>query len=152
MALVALDTNQVIQIGLESAGFPIHRQNSDVVNARRFSQHYGILAVSCSSIFQDIQRIELVGKELRIDKPKILDLLMTLRWFKTYAKEEELAGVFHISEVTFRKRIWKYSKAIQKLRETKVSVLNVAHIYFLVSDLTSLRSNSFQDCLESARK
>ena len=144
MALVALDTNQVLQMGLESAGFPIYRQNSETVNVRRFSQHYGILAVSCSSIFQDIQRVEVVGQVLRISKPKILDLLMTLRWFKTYAKEEELAGVYKISEVTFRKRIWKYAKAIQALKATKVSDLAVPYIDFFLSGLTTFDLFSFK--------
>jgi hypothetical protein len=122
MPIVEIGSNEVLHIGLQCAGFPIHRQVSATTSLRRFQGHYGLLPISCCSIFRDIQNVELVGTS-RIEQPKLVDLLMTMRWFKTYGIEEELAGVFHICERTFRDRTWPFVVAIQALKASKVSQL-----------------------------
>jgi hypothetical protein len=121
MALLRLSKEEVEHIGLELAGFDVHRQarTCAATNRERFQGSYGVSPKTLSVIFLDLQTTEIA--KARIDRPNIRNFLMTLNWFKAYKTESQLAGHFGIDEKTARKHIWEYARRIQQLKGQKVS-------------------------------
>jgi hypothetical protein len=112
---------EVEHIGLELAGFEVHRKarTCAATNRQRFQGLYGVSPKTLSVIFLDLQTTKIA--EARIDRPNIRYFLMSFNWFKTYKTESQLADHFRIDGKTARKHIWEYARRIQQLKGQKVS-------------------------------
>jgi hypothetical protein len=114
-----IDANAWIALGLETAGFPPHRQQvRDEQNLRRFMAHYGASPESHAAIFTDFQTTQVA--DAHIDTPSAYYFLMAMHWLQCYRTNEEIAGTFKVDEKTVRTHVWKYVHAIQALKAAKV--------------------------------
>jgi hypothetical protein len=116
-----LTAAEFFQYGLSLAGFDERKQERScaVTNLRRFHGHYGVSPETCAAVFEDLQTTETPAAW--INKPNTSYMMMALNWIKTYKTEEQLAGRYNILEKTARKWVWAYTRAIQALKEEKVS-------------------------------
>jgi hypothetical protein len=85
------------------------------------------------SFFREIQDVAIAGNTT-INKANPKHFLMCLYWLKNYHVETAISAVFGYHEDTVRKWIWKYARAIQGLKEHKVS----SFYYFISISITSL--------------
>jgi hypothetical protein len=127
-----LTAAEFLQLGLFLAGFDEGRQQRTraKTNLRRFHGHYGVSPETCAAVFRDLQTAAIPAA--RIYRPNPAYLMMALDWLKTYKTEEQSAGHYNILEKTARKWIWQYTRAIQALKEEKVSQQNSLN-YFLLT-------------------
>jgi hypothetical protein len=120
MPVLVIPENEIAMLGLRYAGFDDKRQlaSSAETNLKRFRDSFGALPLSCAQMIVDFQSEDL--GELRIVKPNIVYMLMSLCWMHTYVTEHALAGMFNITENTVRKWCWFYARAIQGQKCKKV--------------------------------
>jgi hypothetical protein len=121
MVLILPSADEILQLGLETVGFSVQRQQRvrHVTNITRFRASFGPSPETCRDIFKDFQTTQIV--EAHINKPNLIYYLMSMNWLKTYKTEAEFAGLFKVDEKTVRVWVWKYTHAIQALKATKVS-------------------------------
>ena len=107
----------VLLYGIERAGFA---QSERLPNRKkqleRFVAYFGISHRTCAAIFMALQAARVDAD----DDLKLINLLITLVWLKTYVTEMVLAGMFQLNENTVRKWIWKYAGFLKSLKESKV--------------------------------
>ena len=116
----------VLYYGLEWAGFRqygIRGTNKDM-KVERFISFFGVCHLTCATIFLALKK----HREERGDDSSLLYFLLTMSWFKTYATESVLAGMFSLTENTVRKWIWEYAKSLQWLKPSKVRTRRTALI------------------------
>ena len=122
---------------------------------RRFYSAYGLTPETIKAIFDDLHTLD-IGKS-SIRKPNIKFLLMTLNWWKEYRTEENMAGHWKMSEKTFEKHVWAYTRAIQALSEHKIKwpfngdnlpkeifVLSVDGVHFKVMEMRQTPDKNFK--------
>jgi hypothetical protein len=110
-ALVPLDGQGVLKLGLKLVGFAEDRQGSESINLRRFRAFFGIGPVAVAALYNDIKH------DHRIQANR---LLMALNFLKLYDLEHVLAGRWGINEKTLRELNRDTVKAIQDQKEKKV--------------------------------
>jgi len=121
-AAVSLQPVDWLRLGLGLVGFSGNRQNCcNRTKMERFVGHFGVKPETLNAIFVDLQTTNIAAAH--IGKPNLRYFLMAMYWLKTYAKEVELAAKFGVDESTAQKQNWKYVKAIQALKSTKVCTL-----------------------------
>jgi hypothetical protein len=115
---VVLNEQQMLQFGLEIAGFRLTTPKTDL---RRFRDLYGGDPGVTASVFQDIQTLE-IG-EAKIKKVCLVYFLMALYYVRGYGVENRVMTVFGLKcTKLFRKHVWGYLTAIQALKAHKVSI------------------------------
>lgn len=123
---------------------------------RRFYSSYGLTPETIKAIFDDLQTLD-IGQELRIQKPNIKFLLMTLNWWKEYRTENNMAGHWKVSEKTFEKHVWAYTRAIQAISKHKIKwpfdgdnlpkeifVLSVDGVHFKILEMRQTPDKDFK--------
>jgi hypothetical protein len=135
MALRQLTAAEFLTLGLDIAGFSEERTQRTCykTNTRRFHGHYGVSPETCAALFVDLQTTAIPAA--RIDKPNPFYMMMTLDWLKTYKTEEQMAAHFKVVEKSAGNWVWTYTKAIQGLKDDKVSETTIAHLYFFQQQL-----------------
>ena len=120
----------VLLYGIERAGFA---QSERLPNRKkqleRFVAYFGISHRTCAAIFMALQAARVDAD----DDLKLINLLITLVWLKTYVTEMVLAGMFQLNENTVRKWIWKYAGILKLLRQSKVQFVRSikrTHLFF----------------------
>lgn len=140
--VVAATAVQFLALGLETAGFPNHRNSRHATNLRRWHAHYGASPETVSQVFHDLQTTEII--EARLDgQPCAFEFLLPFFWLKTNASEERLAGMFGVNEKTARKWKWESIIRIAALKEQKVS----PQLALFYASCFVCHSPSLQDCL-----
>jgi DDE superfamily endonuclease len=118
MALRCVDQAGILRLGLEKHNISYSTAESKQEQQRlNFRKFYGIEPKTFCEVLRDVQKLD---DPHRIKVPSPYHLLMTLEWFRTYKTEFELTTVFLISESTVSKELWKYTRAIQALKERKI--------------------------------
>jgi hypothetical protein len=145
--VITVDQASMLRLGLSQVGYSINQINAALAetNRKRFQDFFGVSPTVCSTIFYDIQVLNLGQNQIK--KPKALHLLMTCYWLKRYSVEPITAVLFKTSEDTVRKRVWMYCRAIQALRRYKVSYhCNLTFVTILSNlvDLDSVKSKCHQ--------
>ena len=132
----------VLLYGIERAGFAqSERQPNRKKQLERFVAFFGISHRTCAAIYMALQ----AARDEANDELKLINLLITLVWLKTYVTEMVLAGMFQLNENTVRKWIWKYAGFLQSLKETKVqSVRSIKRTYLIFKFLLSNYIFSFR--------
>jgi hypothetical protein len=108
--LPPLDEAQVLQLGLELAGFGPEQQRSDSINVRRLRAFYGIGPKAITSMHNDLKHLNI----------QVNQLLLALNFLKLYESEHVLAGRWKMNEKTLRVVNRATLKSIQWLKEKKV--------------------------------
>jgi DDE superfamily endonuclease len=120
MALRKVDPVGILKLGLEkhnvSYSAAVGKQEQQRLNFRKF---YGVEPKTFCDVFHDIQ----VNDARQIKYPNPYHLLMMLEWMRTYKSEFELSTVYFVSESTVSQELWKYTRAIQALKEKKIKWL-----------------------------
>jgi hypothetical protein len=91
----------------------------------RFQGSFGSGPKTLSDVFIQLQTTNI--EKARINKPDLVLYLATINWLKTNATETALAMAFKRDEKTIRSAKWKYTYAIQALKEEKVSTAEKKH-------------------------
>ena len=115
-----------LHYGLEKVGFnrdQIERTNMET-NKGRFVAYFGVSPLATFKFFQSIEESNYFEK-----KTPLPHFFLCLVWLKGYLSESLLAGMFKLNENTVREWIWKYAKAIQSLKQSKVRT--IAYFSFL---------------------
>jgi hypothetical protein len=126
MALLSFSTKDFLFLGLELAGFSAYTigRNEKKMNLERFKDSFYASPQTVENIFADIQDEDL--GESRISKPKPIYLLLALFYLKKYPTKHALAAFLDSTEKTVLTWAKRYVKAIQALKEKKVS--NCIHL------------------------
>ena len=108
-------------MGLELAGFSNYtiQRNEKKRNLERFKDSFYASHQTAEHIFSDIQDEDL--GESRIVKPNPIYLLLALFYLKKYPTKHALAAFLDSTEKTVLTWDRRYVKAIQALKEKKVS-------------------------------
>jgi len=149
MVLLHFTTAQFQRLGLELAGFEIHRQANVRLqtNTKRFRSCCGISPEACSELFGDFQTTGMPAA--RIDGPKAVHILMALNWLTNHRKEAELACTFKMDKKTARGHIWRCTIAIAALKGVKITlaglddsdevfILTVDGVHFRILERTGM--------------
>jgi hypothetical protein len=121
MVLLRFSSKEFLFLGLELAGFSSYtiRRNEKKMNRERFKDSFYASPQTVENIFDDIQDEDL--GESRISKPNPLYLLLGLFYLKKYPTKHALAAFLDSTEKTVLTWAKRYVKAIQALKEKKVS-------------------------------
>jgi hypothetical protein len=124
--LVRFSTKEFLFLGLELAGFSGYtiRRNEKKMNLERFKDSFYASPQTAEDIFADIQGEDL--GENRVAKPNPIYLLLALFYLKKYPTKHALAAFLDSTEKTVLAWAKRYVKAIQALKEKKVS--NCLHL------------------------
>lgn len=116
----------VLAEGLRLGGFPGERQNVRFhLNRDRFRSLYGVSPKAIQVCSNDLS-----AKGFKID---LVDLLMAINWLRLYDTEHVLAGRWGRSEEHIRYRVRACCKAIQSLKDEKISWLDQPNVTFFAS-------------------
>jgi hypothetical protein len=121
MVLFRFTHNEFLFLGLKLSGFSIHTIGctGDGTNRERFKDHFYASPRTVAQILTDIQDPDL--DDAQISNPNPRHLLSALYYLKKYPTKHELAAFLDITEKTALGRAHCYIKAIQALKEKKVS-------------------------------
>ena len=120
--MLRFTTFQIFCYGLRQTGREFTKASLDEAtkhDKRRFQSAYGLTPEAIKAIFDDLHDLD-IGHESCIRHPNIKFLFMTLNWWKEYRTEENMAGKWKMSEKTFEKHVWAYTKAIQAIAKHKI--------------------------------
>jgi DDE superfamily endonuclease len=134
MAAVVVVTEAVmLEVGLNCIGFKAESRRK----VEFFRSAYGTSPATSSSIFHDIQVIDIGTAKIR--QVRVCHFLMTLWWLYRYPTENLVMPMFKIdSETTVRKWVWAYAKAIQALKYRKVKQTTCSVFLFGRNNLTQM--------------
>lgn len=121
MATIIHTPDELLEFGLNIAGFPIQRQQvCRKTLIARFVGHYGAKPVAYSMLWEDFQTTTIAAARIQ-EKDLSLDYyFMTLAFLKSYLTESQLSGMFKVSEKTARTWIRFYVHKIQALKPQKI--------------------------------
>jgi hypothetical protein len=121
MVVLRFSSNEFYFLGLELAGFTPYtiRRNEKKMNLERFKDSFYASPQTVENMFADIQDEDL--GESRISKPDPIYLLLGLFYLKKYPTKHALAAFLDSTEKTVLAWAKCYVKAIQALKEKKVS-------------------------------
>ncbi len=114
MVLLRFSSKEFLFLGLELAGFTGY-----TMNLPRFKDIFYASPQTAENIFVNIQDEDL--GESRISKPDPIYLLLALFYLKKYPTKHDLAAFIDSTEKTVLGWAKRYVKAIQALKEKKVS-------------------------------
>jgi hypothetical protein len=122
-APVNLSEMEFLRFGLAAVGFSETQQAKMSLSTREqaFRSHFTATPKSCSQVFSDIQRDDLVGDK-RIRKASYVYFLMAINWLTDYPEAVKLAGRFKIGVRTVYKWQFPYVQAIAACMGSKVSL------------------------------
>ena len=115
---------ELLALGLAIVGFDKRRQEnvSKKTNLSRFQSNFGFHPLIYAQIWHDLQTTTV--KLARIDTSQrgvtLENFLYSLRYFKTYPTEEQMAGPWGYCEKIVRKWAWFFLGKIAALRVEKV--------------------------------
>ena len=121
MVLLRFTSKDFLFLGLDLAGFSSYtiQRNATKMNLERFKDSFYASPQTSKNIFVDIQDEDL--GESRISKPNPIYLLLALFYLKKYPTKHALAAFLDSTEKTGLDWAKRYVKAIQALKEKKVS-------------------------------
>jgi hypothetical protein len=86
-----------------------------------FRKFYGVEPKTCLNVY----------KELNMNNGSVLkgqtipsELLMMVEWFRSYETDFKMAAKYGLSEKTGSKYLWKYTRAIQAMKDKKIKWLD----------------------------
>ena len=117
-------SDEVLQIGLDWAGFDVSRQctvHRDT-NVRRFHSNFGSSPLVCSAVWKDLVTTDIPEARINPGTSATFDkFLLALFFLKCYPTEEILAAHSKMCEKVSRKWVWIFACKIQALKTKKVS-------------------------------
>jgi len=111
-----LSAEDILGLGLLYRRIDMHRFNS--VNVEAFRDAYGIDPMGCAQLLHDLRTTDIQTN--RIDNPSTFDLLMAMYWLKQYLTEKVIAREYKVDGKKTSKKILKYVRAIQALKQVKI--------------------------------
>jgi hypothetical protein len=87
---------------------------------KNFRRFYGIEAKTCLAIYKELNTSN--GSALK-GKVNPDDLLMMVEWLRAYDTDFKTAAKYGLCEKTGSKYLWRYTRAIQALKEKKIKWL-----------------------------
>jgi hypothetical protein len=116
--VLRFSSKEFLFLGLELAGFSGYtiRRNEKKMNRERFNDSFYASPQTVENIFDDIQ-----DEELGEIRPDPLYLLLSLYYLKKYPTKHAQAAFLDRTEKTVLTWAKRYVKAIQALKEKKVS-------------------------------
>ena len=106
----------ILSFGLETIGFREQQNQRTNQNTKleRFSSSFGAWPQTCCGLLTALEGLP------GFAPVKLRNFFLAMFWLKNYPAEPVLAGIFKMTENTVRKWIWKFGRAIQSLKESKV--------------------------------
>lgn len=118
---MVLSKEELLDLGLQRAGFSDSCRKWSKTSVRRFRAFYGAAPETCIAILADLSTTAVGAALFQKKQPDPMRFLMALHWMKSYEGENVLAGRFGKDEKTIRKSNWMFVAAIQALKDKKVS-------------------------------
>jgi hypothetical protein len=83
----------------------------------KFRKFYGVDPKTCLDVYKELQTS---NESVLKGRAKVSELLMMVEWLRVYDTDFKTASKYGICETTASKKLWKYTRAIQKLKEKKI--------------------------------
>ena len=115
-----LTSLEMLEKGLDLAGFKNRSRSGVLAQARRFKAFYGSNPVVLADMWEDLQTTEHDEIRMKLTEAHISHFFMTHHFLYCYPVEEAISAIFGYCEKTCREWCWEFTSKFAQLKTEKI--------------------------------